>query len=96
MSAVNYIKKGWKKYYEGLNSNNATDSKGFWKTVKLFMFDKVTTFPIILLVEKGEIISDEYKSANTFSNFFENGIRSLGMKTFSWDLSFKKSNWDCC
>ena len=58
MSAVNHIKKGSQKYYERLNSNNATDNKGFWKTVKLFLSDKVTTFPIILLVEKGEIISD--------------------------------------
>ena len=33
------------------------------------------------MVEKGEIISDESKVANSFSKFFENGIRSLGIKT---------------
>ena len=32
------------------------------------------------MVEKGEIISDESKVANSFSNFFENAIRSLGIK----------------
>ena len=32
------------------------------------------------MIEKGEIISDESKVANSFSNFFENLIRSLGIK----------------
>ena len=51
-----------------------------WKTVKLFLYDKVTTFPKISFVEKGEIISDESKVANSFSNFFENAICSLCIK----------------
>ena len=45
------------------------------------MSDKVTTFPQMLLVENGEIISDESKVANSYSNFFENAIHSLGIKT---------------
>ena len=57
-----------------------TDNKEFWKTVKPFLSDKVTTFPKISLVEKGEMISDECKVANSFSNFFENALRSLGIK----------------
>ena len=32
------------------------------------------------MIEKGEISSDESKVANSFSNFFENAIRSLGIK----------------
>ena len=32
------------------------------------------------MVEKGGIISDESKVVNAFSNFFENAIRSLGIK----------------
>ena len=73
-------KKERKKYYEMLDLKNVTDNKEFWKTVKPFLSDKVTTFPKISLVEKGEIISDESKVANSFSNFFENAIRSLGIK----------------
>ena len=73
-------KKERKKYYEMLDLKNVTDNKEFWKTVKPFLSDKVTTFPKIFLVEKGEIISDESKVANSFSNFFENAIRSLGIK----------------
>ena len=73
-------KKERKKYYEMLDLKNVTDNKEFWKTVKPFLSDKVTTFPKISLVEKGEIISDESKVANSFSNFFENAIRSLRIK----------------
>ena len=73
-------KKERKKYYEMLDLENVTDSKEFWKTIKPFLSDKVTTFPIISLVEKGEIISDESKVANSFSNFFENAVRSFGIK----------------
>ena len=50
-------------------------------SVKPVLSDKVTTFPKISLVENDEIISDEPKVANSFSNFFENAIHSLGIKT---------------
>ena len=63
-----------------LDLTNVTDNKEFWKTVELFLSDKVTTFPKISLVEKGKIISDESKVASSFSSFFENAIRSLGIK----------------
>ena len=63
-----------------LGLKNVSDNKKFWKTVKPFLSDKVTTFSKISLVEKGGIISDESKVVNAFSNFFENAIRSLGIK----------------
>ena len=74
-------KKERKKYCKRLDLNNAIDKKKFWKTVKLFLSDKVTTFPQIRFVENDEIISDESKVADSFSNFFENAIHSLGIKT---------------
>ena len=70
-------KKERKKYYKMLDLKNVTDNKEFWKAVKPSLSDKVTTFPKISLVEKGEIISDE---SNSFSNFLENAIPSLGIK----------------
>ena len=73
-------KKERKKYYEMLDLKNVTDNQEFWKTVKPFLSDKVTTFLKISLVEKGEIVSDESKVAKSFSNFFENAIRPLGIK----------------
>ena len=38
-------------------------------------------FPKISLVERRNIISDESKVANSFSNFSKNAIWSLGIKT---------------
>ena len=74
-------KKERKKYYERLDLNNVTDNKKFWKTVKPFFSDKVTSFLQITLVENDEIISDESKVTNSFSKFFENAVQSLGIKT---------------
>ena len=79
ISPVNYVKKN-KIYHEMLDLKNVTTNKELWKTVKPFLSDKVTTFPAISLVEKREIISDESEVANSFSNFFENAIRSLVIK----------------
>ena len=42
-----------------------TDQKEFWKTVKPFLSDTITTFSNISLVEKGKIVSDESKVANS-------------------------------
>ena len=57
-----------------------TDNKEFWKTVQPFLSDKVTTFPKISLVKRGETILDECKVANSFRNFFENVIHILDIK----------------
>ena len=57
-----------------------TDNKEFWKTVQPFLSDKVTTFPKISLVKRGETILDECKVANSFRNFFENAIHILDIK----------------
>ena len=45
------------------------------------MSDKVITFLQITLVENDELISDESKVPNSFRNFFENAVHSLGIKT---------------
>ena len=59
---------------------NVTDIEEFSKTVQTYLSDQVKTFPKISLVEKGELISDKPKVTNSFRNFFENAIRSLGIK----------------
>ena len=65
------------------------------KIAKPFLSDKVTSFLKISLVERREIISDESKVANPFSNFFENAIRSLGIKANKYsreNYDYKKSS----
>ena len=42
------------------------------------------------MVEKGDIISDESKVANSFSSFFENAIRPLGMNA----NEYSQENYD--
>ena len=51
------------------------------KLFKPFLSDKVTNFPKIFFGKKGEVISDGSKVSNSFSNFFENAISSLGIKS---------------
>ena len=74
-------KKERKKHYERLDLNNVTHNKKFWSSVKLILSHKVTLFPKIPWVENDEIISDESKVANSFSNFFENAFHSLRFET---------------
>ena len=57
-----------------------TDNKESWKTVQPFLSDKVTTFPKMSLVKRGETILDECKVANSFRNLFENAIHILDIK----------------
>lgn len=70
-----------KKYHERLDLNNVIYNKKIWKTVKLFLSDQITTFSTISQVENGEIIPDKSKVANSISNFFENTILLLDIKT---------------
>ena len=70
-----------KKYTETPFLKYLVINGGFWKTVKPFLSDKVTTFPKLFFGEKGEIISDGSKVSTSFSSFFENAISSLGIKS---------------
>ena len=74
-------KKEREKQYEKLDLNNVTYNNKFWKTIKSFLSDRVTILPKISLVGNDEIISDESRVANSFSNFLKNAIHSLGIKT---------------
>ena len=79
-----------------LDLKNVTDNKEFWKTVKPFLYDKAATFAKISQAEKGAIMSDESKVANSFSNFFENAYVHLVSKQTNilriimiWKIQFK-------
>ena len=67
-----------------------TDNKKFWKNVKPFLSDKGKCSSKISLVEKDEIISSDTDVANSFSNFFDNAVKSLkinGYHTNDMDIS---------
>ena len=62
-----------------MNLNNITDNRKFWKTVKPLFGDKGGTTDKIVLVEENKIINEDAEVAQTFNNFFENAVKSLGI-----------------
>ena len=62
---VSLIRQAKKQFFSNLNTNDITDSKTFWRTVKPFLTDLVETKSKITLIEKrckeNELISDEKK-----------------------------------
>ena len=74
-----------KAYYSHLNIRDVTDNKTFWRSVKPLFSQKVNLQTKILLVEKGndlsdseisskveKVISEDMEIAKTFNDFFVN------------------------
>ena len=67
------------RYYSNLNLNNITDNRKFWKTIAPFFSDKGGTRDKIVLVEGDMIINDDSEVAQTFNDFFDGAVKSLGI-----------------
>ena len=50
--SVNLIRGQKKNFFSNINTNDITDNKTFWKTVKPFLTDKIKTKSKITLIEK--------------------------------------------
>ena len=87
---VTLIRKEKKAYYSNLNIRDVTDNKTFWRKVKPLFSEKVNLQTKILLVEKGndlsdpeisseveKVISEDKEIAETFNEFFVNIVPSL-------------------
>ena len=72
-------KRERKQYYYNLNLNNITDNKKFWKTMKPLFSNKGGVKENIVLVEGDRIINEDAELAQTFNNFFDNAVKSLGI-----------------
>ena len=81
-----------KSYYSNLNVPDVTDNKTFWRKVKPLFSQKVNLQTKILLVEKGndlsdseisskveKVISEDMEIAETFNEFFVNLVPSLNI-----------------
>ena len=79
---VSLIRKEKKAYYSNLNIRDVTDNKTFWRKVKPLFSEKVNLQTKILIVEKGNdlsdpeissevenVISEDMEIAETFTNF---------------------------
>ena len=88
---VSLIRKK-KAYYSNLNIRDVTDNKTFWRKVKPLFSEKVNLQTKILLVKKGndlsnpepsskvkKVISDDMGVAETFKEFFVNIVPSLNI-----------------
>ena len=86
-------KKERKRYYNSMNLTNLNDNRRFWKTVKPFLSDKGSHTSKINLVNNEEVISDEIALAETFSKFYENTVKNLGIsEEIHTSSNFKSSD----
>ena len=74
------VKKAKTEYYGNLNPAVISDYKKFWRTMKRFFSDKVMTSENITLFENGDILEDDKKVSQIFSNFFSNAVKNLNIE----------------
>ena len=75
---LSILRKAKKEYCNSLNTNQVSDNKLFWKTVKPFFSGKGSNCSKITLVE-GNNLSDEGEIAN-ITNYFINVTKTLNLK----------------
>ena len=85
---VTLLRKDKKKYYTDLKMSDINDNKKFWKNVKSTFGNKNKGNKTIALEEGNEVISDDRKLAQTFTEYFVNIAPSLGI------VSFRENNSD--
>ena len=66
------LRKGQKQFYSILNTNNLTESRTFWKTVKPFLTDKTNKTSRITLIEEERVMYQDHLIAKTFNEYFIN------------------------
>ena len=75
---VSLLRKIKSKYYSDLNKNDVTDNKMFWKTIKLFLPDKVTSSSEKnTMIEEDKIIGNDSDTVRVLSTFFSNILSNL-------------------
>ena len=68
---VSLLKDNQKAYYSNLSVKDIVDNKTFCKTVKSFFFDKSNNFENITLIENGNLLTDDFKIAETNKYFLK-------------------------
>ena len=78
----NLLRKTKKDYYENFTEKDVTDNKRFWKTVKPFLSDEVTSSEKITLVHDDKIITNDDENAKILNSFFSNVVKHLKIPEF--------------
>ena len=74
---VSLLRKTKREYYSNLDVKNITDNKTFWKIVKPFLLDKVTSTQKITLTENDKIVKNDNDTARVLNTFFSNIVLDL-------------------
>ena len=61
---VNLLRKTKRNYFKSVKSQNITDNKKFWKTIRPYFSNKGYNQTKIIIVEKDSIVTDE-KNCNS-------------------------------
>ena len=91
---VSLLRKSKREYYSNLDVKNITDNKVFWKTVKLFQSNKVTSTQRITLIENDKIVKNDNDTARVLNTFFSTIVRDLRslitIIAIHWQETFRK------
>ena len=68
-----------KQFFEKLNPSDISDNKRFWKIIKPFFSEKVSSASNIKLCVNGEIHDTDSDIAQDFGNFFSNIVTNLNI-----------------
>ena len=66
------MRQNKKQYYGSLSLNHITDNKNFWRVLKANFANKILGTNRVILKDRGKVISDTERVADTFSKFFVN------------------------
>ena len=86
-----FIKKREKNYFENLDTENISDNKTFWKTVKPLLSNKCRLPVNVTLVKEDDVISDNGKIADIFNDFFTNVVKNHNI-IVSGDILYEANN----
>ena len=85
---VSLLRKPKKKYYENLNEKSVVENKLFWKNVKPFLSDKVSSKDKIHLLENNEVVKTDLETAEVLNNLFSNVVQNLNISRISNEEQF--------
>ena len=89
---VSLLRKSKREYYSTLDVKNITDNKTFWKAVKPFLSDKVTSTQKITLIDNDKIVKNDDDTARVLNTSFSNILRSLiSIIAIHWQKTFRNS-----
>ena len=76
-----------KDYFKTLDPRKIDMNKKFWKTFKSFFSTKDTPSEKMILVENGEVLSDDIDIAECMNDYFINITETLNIRKWPGDNS---------